>query len=204
MTGVNLIPAYRSDTRKRRRRLRRWAALCLGYCVLLGAAYGLCDALFGSDHRALAGEFGKAAQQIAKANRQIQGLQKELAENERLLSANRALADQPDWSLLLAVLAKTLGDQVVLKSCEVKPAWIGPGSAATLVPAASQATSFVLAVRGFGRSQAAVTQFVLRLERTELFKEVKLIKINRESFVTAEAVAFQLEALLEAHQGKLR
>ncbi len=205
MTSVNLIPAYRSGARKRRRRLRRWASACIGYAALLAAAYAFCNAVWGSDGRALAGEFDRADEKIAQANRRIGGLRQELLEHQRLLAANRLLSDQPDWSLLLAILGRTLREEVVLKSCELRPAWIAPGAGgATPVPAGSKGTGFLLGLRGFGRSQTLVAQFVLRLEQSELFKEVKLIKISRESFGPVEAVAFQLDCLLEAGGGKLR
>ena len=63
-------------------------------------------------------------------------------------------------------------------------------------PMADPQGGFLLGLRGYGRSQAAVAKFVLRLEQTGLFQEVKTLKRTREAFLDAEAVAFRLECLL--------
>ena len=203
MTSVSLIPAYRTDARKRRRRLRRWATAGAGYVLFLAVTYAFCNAIWGADGRSLASESQKTAAKIAETQRQLATLEKELLHDEQLLAANRTLADQPDWSLLLAALSQTLQDEVVLRSCQLKPVWVGPGSSrGTPLPPGSQSNAFLLALRGFGKSQAAVAQFVLRLEGTELFEEVKIIETRRESFRAAEAVAFQLDCLLRTGNGK--
>jgi len=195
MPGVNLMPAYRAHARRRRRRLRRWAGALAAHAGVLLAAYGFCDAVWGSDTRALSGGFDRAAGRIADSRRQIEALQHQLAESQRLLDANRLLADQPDWSLLMAGLGETLGEDIVLTHCELGPAPVAL-TGVTGAPTPAAGSGFVLALHGFGRSQAAVAQFVLRLEQTGLFDTVKLIKINRESFLAGEAVAFQVQCLL--------
>src|SRR4029453_1923223 len=45
----------------------------------------------------------------------------ELAAAGSTLRAKQAIAPQPDWSILLALLGNTVGDDVVLKSCRVRP-----------------------------------------------------------------------------------
>ena len=177
--------------------------MCAGYVVFLALTYAFCAAIWGADGRALASEFERAAAKVAETDCEIALLQQELAHNEGLLVANRVLSDQPDWSLLLAGLSQTLADEVVLKSCQLNPVWVAPGSTGPMPLApGSQGNGFLLALKGFGRSQAAVAQFVLRLEQTELFEQVKVIKISRESFMTVEAVSFQLDCLLRTDNGE--
>ena len=112
MTSISLIPAYRRDARKRHRRLRRWGATCAGYVAFLVATYAFCTAVWGANGRTLDSQFQHTAGEIAQADQKIIALEKELRHNERLLAANRVLADQPDWSLLLALLSHALQDDV--------------------------------------------------------------------------------------------
>ena len=50
-----------------------------------------------------------------------------------------------------------------------------------------------LLLGGLGRTQSSVAQFVVRLEQTGLFDEVKMITATREPFLSNEAVGFKLE-----------
>jgi hypothetical protein len=54
----------------------------------------------------------------------------------------------------------------------------------------------LLTITGYGRSQAAVSHFVLRLEEAQLFDQVTLIKTSREPFAASDAYAFQIECSL--------
>jgi hypothetical protein len=52
---------------------------------------------------------------------------------------------------------------------------------------------YTLTLRGLGRTQSAVSQFVLRLEKLGPFDRVKLIDTRREPFLENEAFAFHVE-----------
>ncbi len=197
MPGVNLIPVHRRAGRRRRQRVRRWISICSACALAAGVGIAACRFACGPGERAVAEGLDKTAGRVALARQQIAELKQQLFESQRLLAASRVLADQPDWSLLLATVSGTLGEEIVLQSCDLKPegASGGPGSllrGATADPAGR----FVLALRGYGRSQAAVAQFVLRLERTGLFEQVQTVKIKREELLGREAVGFQLRCLL--------
>jgi len=197
MASQNLMPAYRHGAKQRRRRLRRWVTICGAYTALLLAGYGVAESVWGSDGRAITEESERVKLRIASAGEQIAKLQDQLLRAQRLQAANRVLSDQPDWSLLLALLSKTLEDDIVLRTCQLKPAGDGESLVSGLSgPTADPKGGFLLSLRGYGRSQAAVAKFVLRLEQTGLFRQVKTIKTTREAFLNAEAVAFRLECLL--------
>ena len=197
MVSQNLIPAYRLSGKKRRKRLRRWLYVCAGYTLLMLAGFGVAESVLGSGGRAVNEEFGRTKLRITNTAEQIAELQQKLLHAQRLQAANRVLADQPDWSLLLATLSQTLGDDVVLRSCQLKPASETTTPFGALSgPATDPHGGFVLDIRGFGRGQAEVSRFVLRLEETKLFKEVKTIKSSRGGFLGKDAVAFHLECLL--------
>ena len=197
MVSQDLMPAHRRGAKRRRRRLRRWAMICGAYAAVLLASYGLAESVWGRGGRAITEEFERTKLEINTTREQIAELHAKLFEAQRLQSANRVLSDQPDWSLLLAMLSKTLQEEIVLSSCHLKPAGQGRSPVGVLSgPTADPKGGFLLGLRGYGRSQAAVARFVLRLEQTGLFQEVKTMKRTREAFLDAEAVAFQLECLL--------
>jgi len=217
MRSVNFIPARRLAARSRRRRRNRWAVTMSVYALMLVGVYGGAYALWGGGHVALADEERRTTLRIEQSKRDIHTLQEELTAGEATLKANRALTDQPDWSILLALVARDLNDEVVLTRCELKGgASAAPtataatpmpttASAPAAVPAASPEGArpevFVLDVTGYGKTMMAVSQFVLAMERTGLFDEVRLVKTNREPFLTTSAVAFQITCLMESRSG---
>ena len=59
----------------------------------------------------------------------------------------------------------------------------------------------VLGLSGLGLSQAAVSQFVLKLERTGLFARVALIDTSRAALDRTDAIAFRIECSLDEPAG---
>ena len=210
--GVNLIPAYRHEARRRRSRGRRWVAACVMYAAALVFGYGICQATLGGEDPRLIEELTASREDVTRADATAARLRPELAEAQAKLDATRAVALQPDWSILLAAMARSLGDDIVLASCTLETQTINPTNAQTPAPAvaptagpnkpgdkpaaAAERVQVVVNVTGFGRTQVAVSQYVLRLEQMKLFDRVKLIKTSRESFMDGDAVSFQLECPL--------
>jgi len=196
--AINLIPRERLLSRLRHERFRFWAAACSAYLVLLGAALGACYAVWGNHNAPLSQQVEQTQRSIAESTQKIKRINIELPKVVAALEASRAMGNQPDWSVLLTVLTKTLGDTIVLNNCRLElaghtsPAPDGQTRSNRLdVPLGQR--SYKLTLTGLGQTQTAVSHFVLRLERIELFKEVKLIKCNRCEFLNAEAVAFTVE-----------
>jgi hypothetical protein len=98
-------------------------------------------------------------------------------------------------------------DQIVLTNtkldvaaAEIQPAAKpAPKSLTTRDPntAPPQTTMLRLTLQGMGRSPAAVSQFVLRLERLGLFERVDLARSSRQNVGTIEANVFRIECLLQ-------
>jgi Tfp pilus assembly protein PilN len=208
--GVNLIPEYRHEARRRRARGRRWMAACVLYASALVFGYGICQATFGGSDPRLAEDLQTMQQDVSSGESTLARLKPELAEAQAKLDATRAVALQPDWSILMAALAQSLGDDVVLSSCTLQTQTISPpkspvarsaagdkkpGSKSSPAPEPER-VQVIVNVTGFGRSQVAVSKFVLRLEQMRLFDRVKLIKTSREQFLDGDAVSFQLECPL--------
>jgi Tfp pilus assembly protein PilN len=186
MNGVNLIPAYRVEAARRRKHIHAWSVSCVAYGLLCLGVYALC-AWQWSEGGGLAASLEAASTDIAVSSRAAVKLRGQLAEAQSRLQAEQSIATEPDWSVLLALLADLVGDDVVLNDCRLAPA--------------SEKSEFTsLTIRGFARTQTSVSTFALRLEGVNLFDQVKLIKSNRETYMNADAVSFEMECTL----GKIR
>jgi Tfp pilus assembly protein PilN len=97
---------------------------------------------------------------------------------------------QPDWSILLALLASTLEDEIVLRSVRLVSGAAEEGDQ-------REAGAPNLDFAGLGQSQAAVSRFVLRLEEISLFRSVKLLDTRREPFLDGHAITFRVECVLD-------
>ena len=197
MRDVNLIPAHRRDARRRRTIVRWCAVACAGYAVAAVAVGATCLGVWPAPTDADRKQIEQEDQHIAQKERAITTARARVAAANLTLDAERRVSEQPDWSVLLALLADKAGDQIVLKSCRVAPASAGD---AKPVAALSGAALLTVEAGGVGRSQLAVSQFLLRLERTGLFAKVALVDTHREGFLTGEAVAFRIEASLSGRE----
>lgn len=200
---VNLIPAHRRDARGRRARVRTWAAVCSAYLVLLGTTYLCCALAWRVSSDGLDEDLGAASSEIAELTGSLDGAEAELADAQLLLDSIRGIAKQPDWSLLLALVARTLGDEVVLDTCRLGPPNVKGtvvrgqksvnGAAAAAAGGASRnEPPYTLYISGFARSQAAVSRFVLRLDGLDLFERVDLLRTSREAMFDGDATGFQV------------
>ena len=211
MNRVNLIPAYRLQAKRRRRRLRFWIAACVACTVLLAALCGACYAVFTDDDLALTGELRETVERIGKSRAAIAAARSSLTRAEVKLASNRAVGNQPDWSILLASVATKLGDDIVLRQCH-----LGQGNTETLQrptrrrgPAPTRAAGNAggemlprtLQLIGFGRSHQAVSQFVLRLEAIPIFKKVRVVRNSRQPFLADTAVAFTVACDIDDQEG---
>jgi hypothetical protein len=221
MNSVNLIPAPRLTTQKRRAHLRRCAAICGAWAVASALAAGAAHAMWRQvEDPQFEERLAAVSDDIERTDRAIAGARIQLAAAQSTLRANEAIASQPDWSILLAVLARGIGDDVVLRSCHVHPAGgaaarrgetrraiavtpatppqaaNGTGAAAAPV-VVEEAAPFVLEANGIARTLASAHRFVRDLEKTGLFARVSLLDTTREPFLTEGAIAFRLECSLD-------
>lgn len=195
MEGVNLIPAHRQATRRRSRYTRRWGVGVALYAALLAGGWLALQMVFGGADRAMASELGELRMQAADAAEQIRELQPRLADAQTTLAASRSVGSQPDWSLLLSLLSHELDEQTMLNSLRLEPiSTTGAVIGQSDDPARQK--RFRLRVAGLGRSQAAVSDYVIRLEQTQLFDQVTLIDTRREPLGNDMAVGFRVECEL--------
>ena len=179
---VNLVPVARREARRRRARGRAWLAAGAVYLLCWLAAGTVARAGGSGGEQRLLREHALTQTRVDEASADATALGRELDRVMLELRAQRAVGRQPDWSLLLALLSGTLGDEVVLRSVDLE----------------GRPPGFVLAFLGLAQSQADVSRFVLRLEEISLFESVKLVDARREPFLDGHAVRFGIECVLGA------
>ncbi len=196
-TCVNLIPATRRDARRRRGRLRIWGAVFVVYGLawVAGAVAG--QVVYSGVDRGLKSELDESNAQVAGAKAKVAALRAELKAAEADLRANRAVGKQPDWSVLLALLSTTLGDEIVLRNCRLD-APAAKGQAVSAAGGSQPEPDVKVQLSGYAQSQQAVAKALLRLEATPLFAEVKLLDTRREPFLEGQAVTFRVHCVLRA------
>ena len=201
MNGTNLIPPERMASKRRRLRLRAWVLACCLYGVALAAGVAAGYSLYCRDDRQAVSELESLSRQAQATTNTIRDLQDSLAKAQAALDVSREIGSRPDWSYLLVALAGQLGDEVVLNGCRLEPCGPGRDGPAGASAGAEQGSSlalreYELTLNGYGQSQAAISQFVLRLEGIDLFRQVRLTKSNRQPFMGGEAVAFCIACLI--------
>lgn len=209
MVKINLISTGRLNARRQRARARRWLVAGSIYTLVLivgCGAYRLIWQVNTPNGGATLQDLQAQTQSIQDA---INETQARLEETSLSLKASRELSEHPDWSLLLRFLADMLGDDLVLRGCDIR--MLTPGvtddiqaAADRSSPAAQRAVDDAatrplirLSIQGMGRSLQAVSQFALRIEQTRLFTHVKLVDTNLEPYLKGKVITFHIECTLE-------
>lgn len=200
MQHVNLIPTSRKKAIACACRCRQWATGTLLYLGALVATYIVAQQVVGDKSVALAEAASTVSEEMAASNR-LQGvLTKSIASAQWQLDTTRFIGRHPDWSILLTIVARQLGDDVVLDNLLLAPVKAGgetPGRPKTR----PDGDMFLVEMTGMAQSQPAVASFVLRLEKSGLFDRVRLVGTQRQAFLTGSAVTFRLECSLEGKGG---
>lgn len=204
MNGINLIPASRLAARRRAARVRLWLSIAPLCISALAGSYGYLFASWDTDRTELEVILGETEAAISKSQRDVAERRSRLVEVRARLRASAAVSNQPDWGLLLEILAARLGDNAVLTSCTLEPAVRSqpaesakPGAIASApAEAPPRPDRYRLVLSGVARTQEVVPEFLRRLEETGLFEAAKLIESTRTPFAGAEAFRFQVECTM--------
>ena len=190
MKTTNLIPTPRLEAKRRRKQRNACAAACGAYALLLAGTLGAAHLAWSGGNESVEARLAAVQQDTARLERETAAARAELSAARSTLEANRTVAEQPDWSILMGLLARLTGDDVVLRSISVAPS-IGQNAAPGKAPAGPQET--VLEVAGVGRTPLSVSRHVLKLEGTGLFAKVVLLEHNREPYLNANAIGFRVQ-----------
>lgn len=215
MVAVDLIPAPRRAQRKRRTRVRVWAAAVGAYGVVLGGLLAATATAWETDDRTPAEQLAHMEKENELRRRDTARLASVIVERQRELAANLAVENQPDWSILLALLAKAMGQDAALRNAQLSqevvtqaesagavPAASGAGAASQKGASASSPRTFVLRLTGLARSQQAVSSVVQSLESSGVFSTVELQEARREAADGSDAVAFTIFCRLGGRAGR--
>jgi Tfp pilus assembly protein PilN len=207
MTEINLIPLRWRIASARAARLRRWKLIVPTYASVLVLAAITAHLLFAPEGARAETELARAQEHIQLLNRTIEELNPKLADVQSKLAVAMTIGQQPDWSLLLLVLGRAAGTDIALSSVELAPA---PETSVVIAPRTgakrtnpTSSTRPSDAVRklnvelaGLGKTQSAVAEFVVRLEQTQLFEQVKLTRTMKEPAGSADAFSFAVSTTL--------
>jgi Tfp pilus assembly protein PilN len=188
--GVNLIPQSLRQARRHRRLVVGWTIGGGVYALALVLGCVVARSLYVADCHALDQQMGDMVHRIATADQNSRSLKAQLVELQAQSQTAHAISDQPDWSMLLNVLANTMDDNLVLRDVKIFPA---TNSKTVVADALNGPGEYSLTIRGLGQSSADVSRFVSHLEESKFFDEVKLSRTGREPFLTGMAVSFDLE-----------
>lgn len=199
--AANLIPAARRHRACLRSRVRTWSVVTAAYAAIV--ALGVFLALMGrEDTSATQQAIDALAADAERLQEDIRFLGSSIAAQATLLQAHRSLQADPDWSLLLALVASRVDDDVALTGIQLAPrradrsAEEDPPDAAA--PASPGAAAYELVLTGRAPSQGRVTDFVLDLEGLGVFDSVAILDAQRDSESAAEesGVRFVILCLL--------
>ena len=192
VNGVNLAPQWRKLAARRAVRCRFWLAGCTAYAAVLILAYGVCYGQWHGADNHVREQLTEADKRIDEIDRVIARTVARLAQSRLDLRVNRVLSERPDWSVVLRLVAGTLGDDLVLRECKL----VTTDDRSTGGPVGQEPPSgsraLTLNLRGHARSQASISRYALRLEQTSLFDKVTVLETRREPFLTGESVAFSV------------
>lgn len=210
--SVNFVPAPRRISRKRQACIKLWIAITCAYSVVLALVFVVYQSMAGSAVENVDNELAQVSRDIQSTNKQISDVTPSLNESRLTLQASRAVGNQPDWSVLLALLASRLNDRVVLSHCSLTPQNAGTAATPTAprigigratppdAKTKSGPSHFNLDVRGLAKTQASLSTFVLELEQAGLFARVVLQDAQRVEFVKGEAIQFQIVCTLQGEE----
>ena len=163
--AVSFIPAPRRISRAQQTRRSLWL-------VVNATAAALCVGAIGVSRSMHQQSVVSAANANEAAQARLDGIIDEqvmLAErlgviDSRLL-AHAEATEHPDWSILLGFISRICGDSIVLEGFVLEQ---GEGT-----------EHYEIAIAGVGRTQNAVTRFLLALERSGVFSNTALVKSGR-------------------------
>jgi hypothetical protein len=203
VNGINLIPAHRLITRRRAARVRVW--LCIApVCVsALAGSYAWLWGTWETRTSDIKERMSALDAKIAATEHETAGLKAATREAQAALQAARAVADQPDWGLVLSMIASRLDEDVVLSACQLEPADapLAPGATPGATAAkgsvsaagSGRPTHYRLVLAGLAKTQDAASRLAVELTEGHLFDAVTPQEARRSTFLGEPVVAFRIE-----------
>ena len=119
MSGINLVPKIRIESRERRIRTRFWISVGIAYTIVVASVSGAGYSYRQDDQARVCKAIDDTEASARKESQRLEDAIAQLKQAEAKLNLLREIGDQPDWSLLLDYLARIKGDRVVLRGVRV-------------------------------------------------------------------------------------
>jgi hypothetical protein len=192
----NLLPLPRRRLLARQDRTAKWAIVIAFYtlilaCLWLGSRQYVAGGRSGLERRVAAIETEKAGVESA-----IAGLREKATRVQASLATARSIADHPDWSVLLSLIANIRGTEI-----EVDRIALGPRKAEAKPVAGKAAKGVWVRVSGLGKDHQAIAHFALRLEGAGIFERVALSDASKDASEPEGLVGFEIEAHIDETTG---
>lgn len=208
MHHANFIPRGRRERRRTNRTLRRWGiglgVQTLVMCVVLpGGRLALTHASGVSTPEGV-----RAKMRLEAAEAERKSVRENVERVKREIDAARTAGSHPDWSLLLAALVRSRGEDAMLESIKVlvkpmaaakpkdsKDAKSAGGNAGAAARVNQQA---MVEIAGIAASPGKVFEFAQRLELLGVFDRVRIKDTHAHSGgkdSPGESIWFAMEAV---------
>lgn len=196
MVVSNLLPLPRRRLLARQDRTAKWAIAVAVYtiglgCLWLGSRQYVAGGRSGLERRVASIQTEKAGVESA-----ITGLREKSSRVQASLATARSIADHPDWSVLLSLIATIRGSDI-----EVDRIALGPKKIEAKPVAGKSAKGVWVRVSGLGKDHQAIAQFALRLEGAGLFERVALSDARKNASEPEGLVGFEIEAQIDESPG---
>jgi Tfp pilus assembly protein PilN len=197
MLTANLLPMSRRRAAAREDRIVAWTiGIGLLACALGVATAAIRVSTRSSTAAATARELAGVDAELAQLATLVDESKSRAQKAESHLAAARAIADHPDWSLLLNLLGTLRGDQIDLARVALGYRKPDANANASVKSDARPARGYWIRITGQALDQAAVAKFAVRLESAGLFDKVTLSE-SRKGAAENALVEFQIDASID-------
>lgn len=195
MTRFNLLPTRIRSERVLRARARAWTVVCTacaGVAVLITTTVRL--AYDARSHR-LSRLAHAAHVSVVRHETEARRLATGLEATHRALTAAERLQEEPDWSIVLALVARISGENIAITSFGLLDSERSPdrsSEARTESPAVVAVT-----ISGVGSTHADVAAFVIGLDSAGLFSVVELERTSRTDGAPGGLTSFSVRCEID-------
>jgi hypothetical protein len=204
MTSPNLIPGSRRHKADRRRRARTWIRFLRPYSLVLAVLAGLAILPAHAQGPSFNATIARLDRRIELAKSNAADLRHQQAGLDRALNISSAIANHPDWSLVLKAVARVRGADATLDAFELSTIRVAespkPGDKA---PKVAPHDVHTIKISGFSPDTTAVYRFAERLTRLG-FADTVTVKDNHPQPLGANtatpATHFDIEITISGAQ----
>src|SRR5690348_7636053 len=127
--GIDLTPAGRRNSRRLKGVLRIWSASILGVSIATAGSCVLAS-VAAAGHAQTSRRLIEANQRVTNLQKQSNEIRRQLAQLAVVQKEAMILSDQPDWSILMRLLAGRLDEHSSLRSLKLQKIEAKPSQSA--------------------------------------------------------------------------